>query len=294
MSQTSLNSPTLWVVATPIGNLGDLSKRAKEILTKVDIVLAEDTRQAGLLLQLTRIQGKRFLSLYEHNEPSRTQTVLSLLRQGKNIALISNAGTPLISDPGYQLIKACQEAGYKVSPVPGPCAPITALMVSGLPPNPFTFLGFLPRKPGEKKRLLAQFVNLKTTLIFFERKSRIVDTLKQAHEVLGSREMCLARELTKQYEEILQCDLSDWQNLPKKWKGEFTVLIGPPKKQKRVSSQQEVKEIILEEMKKEGRPKQIIQRTLDRIIGWKHKELYEIYLQLQEQKTGNGQNDIKS
>ena len=134
---------TVWIVATPLGNLGDLSPRARETLERVGVVLAEDTRRTGQLLQLAGISGKRLLSLHEHNEEERLGEVLDLLAAGTDAAVVSDAGTPLIADPGYRLVAACRERGLTVSPVPGPCAPIAALMGSGLPPYPFVFLGFL-------------------------------------------------------------------------------------------------------------------------------------------------------
>ena len=147
-------SPRLWVVAGTLGNPGDFSPRARQALQGADLILAEDTRRAGLFFQRHEVVPRGSLrSFFEHNEQERIPFVLKVLEQGRDVALISDAGTPLIGDPGYRLVRACREAGFSVSPVPGPCAPVAALCASGLPPSPFTFLGFLPRQAGDKKRL---------------------------------------------------------------------------------------------------------------------------------------------
>lgn len=137
---------TLWIVATPLGNLGDFSPRARQTLETADLILAEDTRRAGHLLQLAGVAGKSLLSLHEHNEISRIGEVMALLEQGQQVAVVSDAGTPLIADPGFRLVAACRRQGVPVVPVPGPCAPIAALMASGLPPYPFVFWDFFPAR----------------------------------------------------------------------------------------------------------------------------------------------------
>ncbi len=272
----SSSSPRLWVVATPIGNLGDITYRAVEVLRDADVVLAEDTRKAGLLLSRLGIRDKRFLSLYEHNEPGRVKSVLQMLQEGKQLALISSAGSPTISDPGYLLVRACQQAGYRVAAVPGPSAPVAALMVSGLPPIPCTFAGFMPRRDKDKRKLLEPLGKAKTTLIFFERKSRLVETLKLCHEILGSREACLARELTKQFEEVVPFTLGRWESIPEQPRGEFTVLIGPLAEPGRRSEEQEVLLCLHREREKGGKPKQIAARVEGQVQGWTGKEIYEL------------------
>ena len=185
----SLTSPKLWVVATPLGNPGDLSPRAREVLEGADMVLAEDTRRAGLLCQRGGVKAKRFMSFHDHNEESKLDEVLGLLNGGRTLALISDAGLPLVADPGYRLVRACRAAGIPVSVVPGPSAPVTALAGSGIAPQPFAFLGFLPRSRSDQEKTLAPFANLALTLIFFERKDRLSETLSVAHAVLGPREL---------------------------------------------------------------------------------------------------------
>jgi 16S rRNA (cytidine1402-2'-O)-methyltransferase len=273
----------LLVVATPIGNLGDLSDRARESLAAADLVLAEDTRVAGRLFQLGGIEAGRMMSLFEHNEAKRCREVLEALSQGHTAALISSAGTPLISDPGYRIVRACRDAGYPVVPVPGPSAPITALMASGLPPYPFTFLGFLPRKKGDKKKALLPYAGLKSTLVFFERKSRLAETLEVAFEALGSREACLARELTKQHEEFMLFSLGEAVPGLSEVKGEVTVVLGPPAEHSSATSTAEVQELIFRELARGGRPRDIVSRVQNQVQGWVPKDLYTMIEQLKAQ-----------
>lgn len=190
-------SPKLWVVATPLGNHDDLSPRARDILASADIVLAEDTRRTGLLFQRCGISARRLMSFHDHNEEARIPEVLSLLHAGHTIALVSDAGMPLCADPGFRLVRECRNASIPLSVVPGPSAPLTALAGSGIAPLPFTFLGFPPRKPNDQEALFAPFATLQSTIVFFERKDRLNTTLATAYRILGSRELCIARELTK-------------------------------------------------------------------------------------------------
>ncbi len=276
----SLKSPKLWIVATPIGNLGDISFRAKEVLSKVDVILAEDTRKAGIFCSLIGIEKKKFLSLFDQNEDKRIHDVIKLLEEGKEVAIISNAGTPVISDPGYKVVKACREKGFEISVVPGPCAPIAALVLSGFPPIPFSFLGFLPRSKGDKKKLFLRFKDTKSTLIFFERKSRIVDSIKCLFEVLGERKVCIARELTKKHEEVIFIDSTDEIEKISHLKGELTVVVSPMKNDEKKPSIEEIKEIILEKINEHKTTKEIIKELMEITSGWSQKELYKMVLEL--------------
>lgn len=268
---------TVWIVATPLGNLGDLSPRARETLERVGVVLAEDTRRTGQLLQLAGISGKRLFSLHEHNEEERLGEVLDLLAAGTDAAVVSDAGTPLIADPGYRLVAACRERGLTVSPVPGPCAPIAALMGSGLPPYPFVFLGFLPRREGEIRALFRQYADLQATLVFFERKNRIARTLEVAGEVLGERDFCLARELTKKHEQFINGRLGEPLADPDGLRGELTVVIGPP--QAATSSREEV-EGLIRDMAGQGLSPRDMARTIrSRTTGWTAKDIYALVLE---------------
>lgn len=270
----SSNSGTLWIIATPLGNPGDLGPRARELLSRVDGVLAEDTRKAGLLLARFGIAHAPFYSFHEHNEDARLGQALALLKEGKSLAVISDAGTPLLSDPGYRLVRACRDAGVRVSPVPGPSAPVAALSASGLPPYPFAFLGFAPRKNAEREEFFAPYATLAATLVFFERKDRLADTLKIAHAILGDREACIARELTKPYEEFILFPLAEHASLSGQLLGEITVLLGPPVAAARTEIDA-VDAILREEAAKGGKIRDVSRRAQARTLGWTGKELYK-------------------
>ena len=193
---------TLFIVATPIGNLDDITFRAVEVLKSVDIILAEDTRHSKKLLLHLDI-SKSISAFHEHNEREKTNAIIGELKSGKSIALISDAGTPLISDPGYFLVMQAKKEGLKVIPIPGPSALITALSASGLSSDSFTFLGFLPSKQTARLKLLKRLVSRSETIIFYESPKRILATLTDMQSIFGeSREVCLAKELTKVFETI--------------------------------------------------------------------------------------------
>lgn len=270
----SSNSGILWIVATPLGNLGDLSPRARETLARADGILAEDTRRAGLLLARCGIEPPAFTSLHDHNETERVDTVLGWLRQGKQLALISDAGTPLLSDPGFRLVRACREVGITVSPVPGPAAPLAALSACGLPPQPFVFLGFPPRKESERLSFFAPYASLPATLVFFERKDRLRSTLDAARRALGKRDGCIARELTKIHEEFVYFSLDEPDGIPVELLGEITVVLGPPAGDFRTDDT-EVDRIIEAEKRRGGKPRELARRVQLRVCGWNVKEIYQ-------------------
>ncbi len=279
----SLISASLWVVATPLGNPGDLTPRAAQILQEVQCIFAEDTRRAGLLCSRLGLQAAKFISLYEQNESARIGQALSFLEQGFDIALISDAGTPLLSDPGYLLVKACREAGFSVRPVPGACAAIAALMASGLPPYPFYFAGFLPRKDGSLHSFFASLAPLSATLVFYERKNRLPHVLQIAHAELGEREFCIARELTKEFEEFIFGTLGKDEEKLDDLLGEITVLIAPPKETVR-SEVEEVRQI-LEKLLQDGLPpKKASAEAKELVSGWTAKELYAECCKLRQDK----------
>lgn len=206
MSQTEAK---LYIVATPIGNLSDMSPRAIETLQQVDLIAAEDTRHSGRLLQHFGISTPT-ISLYEHNEQQRSETLLAKLQQGQTIALISDAGTPLISDPGFRLVSLIKSHQIDVVPVPGSCALITALSASGLTSDKFSFEGFLPAKPSLREQTLQSLQQETRTLIFYESPKRLLACLKQMQIVFGlDRKVCLARELTKLHETIVTKPLEE-------------------------------------------------------------------------------------
>lgn len=264
----------LWVVATPLGNPGDLSPRARNILIDADIILAEDTRRAGLLFKRLELERHgRLMSFFEHNEDKRLPKVLAALEDGLSIALISDAGTPLLSDPGFTLVRTCRDKGINVSPVPGPSAPVVALSASGLPPLPYTFLGFMPRKKTQTEKLFELHCNTGATLVFFERKSRLAGTLKIAFEMLGDREFCVARELTKEYEEFIRGTLGSLSEIDLELRGELTVIIAPPGEAGN-TTEDDLFCILAEEREIGGKPKDIAHRVAGRAVGWTAKEVY--------------------
>jgi 16S rRNA (cytidine1402-2'-O)-methyltransferase len=246
-------------------------------LERVQIVLAEDTRRAGRLLSLIGISGKRFLSLHEHNEEDRIDEVLNLLATGTDVAVVSDAGTPLMADPGYPLVAACRERGFHVSPVPGPCAPIAALMASGLPPYPFVFLGFLPRREGEIRALFQEYAGVRATLVFFERKNRIGRALDTAADILGERKFCLARELTKKHEQFINGCLGEPLPGLEDLRGELTVVIGPP--QTTSSSRGAVEALVRSLQDKNLSSKDLARAVRDRTTGWSLKDIYALVLE---------------
>ena len=199
---------TLYVVSTPIGNLEDITHRAVRILAEVDLVACEDTRHTRKLLHHYGIKTKT-ISYHEHNERERAAELLAHLHEGLDVAIVSDAGTPGINDPGFRVVRLAIENGVRVVPVPGPSALITALVSSGLPTDEFFFAGFLPAKTNARRSKLAEFRSLPATLIFYEAPHRIAATLKDAHEIFGEREAVVARELTKLHEEIARGRLSE-------------------------------------------------------------------------------------
>ena len=223
-------APGLYIVATPIGNLGDVTLRALEILGAVDVIACEDTRVTKRLL--TKYGVATPLTLYhEHNAVRATPRLLQRLQDGAAVALVSDAGTPLISDPGYRLVQQVHEANYPVFVVPGPSAPIAALVASGLPSNRFLFAGFLPTRQSARRKSLAELTDLHASLVFLESPRRLARSLLDMLSVLGHREAAVARELTKRYEEVVRGSLKelvDHYANTQAPKGEVVVIIGPP------------------------------------------------------------------
>ena len=216
----------LYIIATPIGNLEDITFRAKLILEEVDLVLAEDTRKSGILLKSLDIK-KPFLSFHDHNEAQRISQVISELKEGKKIALISNAGTPTISDPGYKLVRECRKENLEVTSIPGPSSIINALALTSLPHDKFAFLGYMPRKAGERKKFFKSIKDWKTTLVFFESPFRLVKSLEDLKEIFGNPRVAVIREMTKRFEQVLETDLDSMivNFKGKQPKGEIVLLV---------------------------------------------------------------------
>lgn len=216
---------TLYLVATPIGNLEDVTLRALRVLREAEVIAAEDTRTARKLLSRYQISPARLISYNEHNMKSRTPELLAALESG-NIALVSEAGTPGISDPGYELIMATLDAGHEVSPIPGPSAPLAALAASGLPFREFTFVGFLPRRSAERRKLFESLRSSPRTVVAFESPHRLRATLEDAHAVLGGdRRIAVCREMTKVHEEVFRGTIAGALGYLAEPRGEFTLVI---------------------------------------------------------------------
>lgn len=276
MNHLSVVQPsTLYIVATPIGNLADLTERAKQVLAGVDIIACEDTRHSSKLLQHMGIK-KPLLSIHEHNERERIEQVAANLNQGQSMALISDAGTPLISDPGFPLVQGLRQLGLQVVPVPGVSAIITALSAAGLPTDRFTFEGFLPHKKGTKQEKLEALLQEPRTMVFYEAKHRILETLELMSELFGERTACVARELTKTFEtfyhgtmaEILvQISADEDQQ-----KGEFVIMLAGntnPAPSNSIDSDRLLK-ILLKEL-----PPKKACAIVAEITGENKKELYQ-------------------
>ncbi len=219
----------LYIVGTPIGNLEDITLRALRILKEVDLIACEDTRHTQKLLNHYNI-AKTLVSYHEHNEMTRSPELLIQLEQGVKIALVSDAGMPLISDPGYRLVTLCVRHKIPVVPVPGPSAMLAALAAAGLPNEEFLFVGFLPQRSGERRRMLEHLRMEERTMIFYEAPHRVAESIADAQEILGDRPACIARELTKLHEEFLRGKLSQLAKslAERPARGEITLILGPP------------------------------------------------------------------
>lgn len=226
MTQISFqdNKPKLYIVSTPIGNLKDMTIRALDVLKEVDHIYAEDTRTSKKLMSFYNI-SKPLFSYHEHLKFEGIIRILEDLKQGKNVALISDAGTPLISDPGSELVTKTIEHGFSVIPIPGASAMLAGLVVSNMDLSRFTFIGFLPRKESEIKKELTQIIDLKQTLIFYESPNRVIKTLALMFEIFGDRNVSVMKELTKNFETIWWTKLSEIDQLDMNLKGEFVIVL---------------------------------------------------------------------
>jgi 16S rRNA (cytidine1402-2'-O)-methyltransferase len=266
----------LYLVATPIGNLEDMSPRAVRVLRESVLIAAEDTRHTGTLLKHFEIQVP-LTSYFEHNKINKLNRILEALATG-DVALVSDAGTPAINDPGYELVKASLASGFDVRPVPGASAPIAALTVSGLPTDSFLYLGYLPSKSSERRKALTQVADQPHTLLFLESPHRIVDSLEDILSTLGDRQICVAREMTKLFEEYWRGPVSGAlaHFKSKEPRGEFTLVIDGRKKEERsLWAEEELLKAIKKELKA-GKPAKEISSELAKQSGWNKKDVYSL------------------
>lgn len=267
---------TLHLVATPIGNLEDMSPRGVRILREAKLIAAEDTRHTAKLLNHFGIQTP-LTSYFEHNKLTKLERILAALAGG-DVALVSDAGTPAVNDPGYELVRAALAAGYDVRPVPGPSSPIAALSVSGLPTDAFLYLGYLPHKSKERRDLLSQIANLRYTLLFLESPHRLTHALEDLLAALGDRPICVAREMTKMYEEFWRGTLSGAleEFKAREVRGEFTLVVGGKMKEERsVWTETELLAAIEEELER-GKSAKEISVELAEQSGWGKKDVYAL------------------
>ncbi|MDP3856627.1 MAG: 16S rRNA (cytidine(1402)-2'-O)-methyltransferase [Stagnimonas sp.] len=286
-SEEPLLPGCLYVVATPIGNLGDLSPRALSLLSRVDLICAEDTRTSGQLLAAFGLH-KPMVALHDHNEDRVAARLVADLGAGKTLALISDAGTPLVSDPGYALVKAVREAGLELRAIPGPSALIAALSVAGLPTDEFSFAGFLPARASARRERLRLLAAETRTLVFYEAPHRIVECAEDLATEFGpGRMVCLARELTKRFEQSLRLpagELAAWLRADdNRQRGEFVLVVaGAPATESRASlSAERTLKVLLAELS----PSRAA-RVAAELTGLKRKPLYELALQLGAAEPG--------
>ncbi len=277
---------TLYLVATPIGNLEDISARALRTLGEVRLIAAEDTRHTAKILQRYNISTP-CISYHEHNKLVRLERVLQELDEG-DIALVSDAGTPALNDPGFELVRAVIQAGHTISPIPGPCAPVAALVASGLPTDSFLYLGYLPRKSGERQRLLQSINDLPYTLIFLEAPHRLIAAMADLKTVLGDRQVAVSRELTKLHEEIFRGKLSEAlqhfiRELPR---GEFTLVLEGGRIQPARWTEERLDAELATSLTGENSNSQLAAR-LAGVSGWSRKEIYQRLLKKQGKKPSS-------
>jgi len=270
---------TLFLVATPIGNLEDISARALRTLSEVQLIAVEDTRKTGRLLKHFNI-STRTTSYYEYNKISKLDLILESLDTG-DVALVSDAGTPALNDPGYELVRAALQAGHAVSPIPGPSAPLAALVASGLPTDSFVYLGYLPRKSAERRRSILELENLPYTLVFLETPHRLQEALADLQEMLGDRQMAAARELTKLHEEILRSSISIVRQhfVSHPPRGEFTLVVAGKKIDSSASWTEEQLQSAIRAGLLQGESASALAARLAGESGWERRKIYQKIIQ---------------
>lgn len=275
--------PALYLVSTPIGNLGDMTFRGVEVLKAVDVILAEDTRRTSVLLRHFGISG-RLISAHEHNEAARAELVVELLREGKDVALVSDAGTPLLSDPGARLVRSAVGAGFDVVPVPGASALLSALVASALPADRFTFYGFLPRKGGDRASLLREIARSPYTSVAYESPNRLGVLVHDLLEVAGpERRISVARELTKVHEEFYRAPLgeADEHFAGREVRGEVVVVVeGNPESESETMEAAGAARALATALLAQGAPPSAVAKELRHRLGLPRNEAYQLVQEL--------------
>lgn len=266
----------LYLVSTPIGNLGDISERAKQVLESVDLVACEDTRTSGHLFSLLGVSVAATIPYHEHNADTMRSKLIEKMKHGVNIALVSDAGTPLISDPGYKLVRDCYENGIAVTTVPGANAVLSALQLSGLPSNAFYFAGFLPPKKTARRKALRAIQNLPATLIVYETPNRLRDMLADILDIFGDRPMAVVREITKKFEEVRRgsvSELADYYAEAGEPKGELVLVIGGAIEQTDSWTDKQISDLIAQTLKAHS-PRDTADRVAA-VTGLPRKHIYK-------------------
>ncbi len=285
MNQRELNfegsSPLLYLIATPIGNLSEFTPRAIEVLSSCDFIAAEDTRNSGQLMAHFKI-SKPFISCHEHNENEASAKIISLLKEGKKVCYMSDAGYPTVSDPGQKLVAHCLKEGIKVSVISGPSAAINALAISGLDTSHFYFEGFLPAKESEKSAELKDLASRKETIIFYESPHRILKTLTSMYKVLGDRKATICRELTKAHEEVIRGTLKDFISLDEaSLRGEMVIVVEGCKDLKQELNDQDILNALQAKISEGKRAKEAVKEVAEEFSIQKNK-VYDLSLQLKK------------
>ena len=275
-----MTNPCLYIVATPIGNLSDISIRAKEVLSSVPVVAAEDSRNTKKLFSLIGITcNKKFIAYEDHFEQEKVQEIIDIIKNGNDVALVSDAGSPLISDPGYKLVRECHKQGIKVTTIPGCCAVISALQMSGIPTNRFMFAGFVPNKDKARFDFFNDLKNINSTIVVYETAIRLLKTLKTIKELMPNREISIVREITKMYEECINGTIEEVciqiENSP--IKGEIVLVIAPCLEEEKLEDI-DIEKILIEELK-ESTLKDAVKKVSD-TYKLKKSDVYEKALKI--------------
>ena len=275
-----MTNPCLYIVATPIGNLSDISIRAKEVLSCVPVVAAEDSRNTKKLFSLIGITcNKKFIAYEDHFEQEKVQEIINIIKNGNDVALVSDAGSPLISDPGYKLVRECHKQGIKVTTIPGCCAVISALQMSGIPTNRFMFAGFVPNKDKARFDFFNDLKNINSTIVVYETAIRLLKTLKTIKELMPNREISIVREITKMYEECINGTIEEVciqiENSP--IKGEIVLVIAPCLEEEKLEDI-DIEKILIEELK-ESTLKDAVKKVSD-TYKLKKSDVYEKALKI--------------